>query len=215
MAEKVKKISWPTIDFTGKSVSSVNLPGEIFGQEINEFAVQRAVRLDLANRRLGTAHTLTRDIVHGTNKKPYRQKGTGRARAGTANSPIWRHGGVVHGPTGHENYSLKMNKKESEIAFCSVMSDKVKNKNLIVIEDKGYKSNKTKDFVKTLKVIGGSSDKRNLIVLSTLDENLIFASRNLQNVIVTTVENLSVYDVLNSSKLIMFKDTFAEEKEAK
>ena len=215
MAEKTKKINWPTIDFSGKSVSTVSLPGEIFGQKVNEYAVQRAVRVDLANRRLGTAHTLTRDIVHGSNKKPYRQKGTGRARAGTTNSPIWRHGGVVHGPTGHENYSLKMNKKEGGLAFASVMSDKVNNKNLIVIEDGNYKSNKTKDFVKTLKAIGGSADKKNLIVLSKLDENLIFASRNLQNVIVTTVENLSVYDVLNSCKLIMFKETFADEKEAK
>ena len=214
MAEKNKKLTWPTVDYTGKTVSSVELPTEIFGVEPNEYVVQRAVRVDLSNRRIGTACTKTRDVVHGTNKKPYRQKGTGRARAGTANSPIWRHGGIVHGPNGKQNYKLKMNKKEGFLAFCSVMSDKVIKKDLIVLETGDYKSNKTKDFVKTLEAIG-ADEKKNLLVLAKYDENLILACRNLQNVVLRTTEDLSVYDVLNAKKLIMFKDSIVDEGEDK
>ena len=113
--------NWPVVDYAGNKVEEITLPGDLFNADVNEVVIQRAVRVDLSNRRVDTAHTLTRDIVHGSNRKPWRQKGTGRARAGTANSPVWRHGGVVHGPNGEQNHTLKMNKREHYIALTSAL----------------------------------------------------------------------------------------------
>lgn len=200
-----ENIILPVVDYAGNKVEEVTLPADIFNVEINEYTVQRAVRVDLANRRVDTAHTLTRDIVHGSNRKPWRQKGTGRARAGTTNSPVWRHGGVVHGPNGEQNHSLKMNKREHYIALTSALSDKAQNGNIIVLDNKGFESHKTKDFVKALKAIGADG-KKNLLVLSDLDENLILASGNVPSVKTVFADNVSVYDILNAKKLILVKD---------
>lgn len=196
--------NWPVVDYAGNKVEEITLPGDLFNADVNEVVVQRAVRVDLSNRRVDTAHTLTRDIVHGSNRKPWRQKGTGRARAGTANSPVWRHGGVVHGPNGEQNHTLKMNKREHYIALTSALSDKAKNGNIIVLDEKGFESHKTKDFVKALKAIG-ADEKKNLLVLSDLDENLLLASGNIPSVKVVFADNVSVYDILNAKKLILVK----------
>ena len=196
--------NWPVVDYAGNKVEEITLPGDLFNADVNEVVIQRAVRVDLSNRRVDTAHTLTRDIVHGSNRKPWRQKGTGRARAGTANSPVWRHGGVVHGPNGEQNHTLKMNKREHYIALTSALSDKAKNGNIIVLDEKGFESHKTKDFVKALKAIG-ADEKKNLLVLSDLDENLLLASGNILSVKVVFADNVSVYDILNAKKLILVK----------
>ncbi len=196
--------NWPVVDYAGNKVEEITLPGDLFNADVNEVVIQRAVRVDLSNRRVDTAHTLTRDIVHGSNRKPWRQKGTGRARAGTANSPVWRHGGVVHGPNGEQNHTLKMNKREHYIALTSALSDKAKNGNIIVLDEKGFESRKTKDFVKALKAIG-ADEKKNLLVLSDLDENLLLASGNIPSVKVVFADNVSVYDILNAKKLILVK----------
>lgn len=199
-----ENLNWPVVDYAGNKVDEVVLPYDLFNGEINEVVVQRAVRVDLNNRRVDTAHTLTRDIVHGSNRKPWRQKGTGRARAGTTNSPVWRHGGVVHGPNGEQNHSLKMNKKEHDIAFTSVLTDKVKTNDIIVLTDEKFASEKTKDFAKALKAIG-ADEKSNLLVIADYDENLIRASSNLENCKVVSGNNVSVYDVLKAKKLILVK----------
>lgn len=196
--------NWPVVDYAGNKVEEITLPGDLFNADVNEVVIQRAVRVDLSNRRVDTAHTLTRDIVHGSNRKPWRQKGTGRARAGTANSPVWRHGGVVHGPNGEQNHTLKMNKREHYIALTSALSDKAKNGNIIVLDEKGFESHKTKDFVKALKAIG-ADEKKNLLALSDLDENLLLASGNIPSVKVVFADNVSVYDILNAKKLILVK----------
>lgn len=196
--------NWPVVDYAGNKVEEITLPGDLFNADVNEVVIQRAVRVDLSNRRVDTAHTLTRDVVHGSNRKPWRQKGTGRARAGTANSPVWRHGGVVHGPNGEQNHTLKMNKREHYIALTSALSDKAKNGNIIVLDEKGFESHKTKDFVKALKAIG-ADEKKNLLVLSDLDENLLLASGNIPSVKVVFADNVSVYDILNAKKLILVK----------
>ena len=196
--------NWPVVDYAGNKVEEITLPGDLFNADVNEVVIQRAVRVNLSNRRVDTAHTLTRDIVHGSNRKPWRQKGTGRARAGTANSPVWRHGGVVHGPNGEQNHTLKMNKREHYIALTSALSDKAKNGNIIVLDEKGFESHKTKDFVKALKAIG-ADEKKNLLVLSDLDENLLLASGNIPSVKVVFADNVSVYDILNAKKLILVK----------
>lgn len=194
----------PVINYAGEKVGEATLPADLFNTEVNEYVVQRAVRVDLSNRRVDTVHTLTRDVVHGSNRKPWRQKGTGRARAGTTNSPLWRHGGVVHAPNGEQNHTLKMNKKEHYIAVTSVFSDKAQNGNIIVLTDEKFGSNKTKDFAAALKAIG-ADDKKNLLVISDIDENLIMASNNIKSVNVVTADNVSVYDVLNANKLILVK----------
>ena len=194
----------PVINYAGEKVGEATLPADLFNTEVNEYVVQRAVRVDLSNRRVDTAHTLTRDVVHGSNRKPWRQKGTGRARAGTTNSPLWRHGGVVHAPNGEQNHTLKMNKKEHYIAVTSVFSDKAQNGNIIVLTDEKFGSNKTKGFAAALKAIG-ADDKKNLLVISDIDENLIMASNNIKSVNVVTADNVSVYDVLNANKLILVK----------
>jgi large subunit ribosomal protein L4 len=205
-----ENLNWPVVDYTGNKVGEVTLPADLFGAEVNEIVVQRAVRVDLSNRRVDTAHTLTRDIVHGSNRKPFRQKGTGRARAGTTNSPVWRHGGVVFAPNGEQNHTLKMNKKEHYIAFTSALSDKVNSQNLIVLTDDAFSSAKTKDFVKALKAIGGD-EKKNLLVVAAYDENLIKAAANIPSVTIVSADNLSVYDILNAKKLIMVKGVIPAE----
>lgn len=204
-----ENIILPVLDYTGNKVGDATLPADMFNAEINEVVVQRAINVDLANRRVDTAHTLTRDIVHGSNRKPWRQKGTGRARAGTTNSPVWRHGGVVHGPNGQQNHTLKMNRKEHFIAFTSVLSDKAVNGNVIVLTSELFTSNKTKDFKKALQAIN-ADEKKNLLVLSELDENLILAGRNLKNVKIVSADNVSVYDVLNANKLILTLNAIPE-----
>ena len=204
MANEKNYLTQPVLDYKGEKVGEVTLPEELFGTEVNEVVVQRAVRVDLSNRRLGTAKTLDRSEVHGSNRKPYGQKHTGRARAGTTNSPIWRHGGVVHGPNGQQNYKLKMNKKEHFVAFTSALSDKALNGNVIVLTDEACPSAKTKDFVQVLKNIH-ADEKKNLLVVYGLDENLIRASSNIPSVTLTTADNVSVYDVLNANKLILVK----------
>lgn len=210
-----KELSLPVLNYQGQEVGTVILPDDLFNVEVNQYAIQRAVRKDLANRRVSTAHTLDRSQVHGTNRKPYRQKGTGRARAGTTNSPIWRHGGVVHGPNGQQNYRLKMNKTEAFIAFVSALSEKAQSQDIIVLQNEGFASAKTKDFAKALESIKADS-KKNLLVIYPIydektdtyhwDENLIKASRNIPSVKVVTPDNLSVYDILNTNKLILTRE---------
>ena len=204
-----ENLIWPVVDYAGNKVGEVTLPADLFNAEINEVVVQRAVRVDLSNRRVDTAHTLTRDIVHGSNRKPFRQKGTGRARAGTTNSTVWRHGGVVHAPNGEQSHELKMNKKEHALAMVSVFSDKAQKGDIIVLTEEGFQSSKTKDFVKALAAIG-ADEKKNLIVLGDIDENLILAARNIPSVRLVTADNVSVYDVLNAKKLILVENVIPE-----
>lgn len=212
--EKKNNLNLPVLDYQGEKVGEVTLPEELFGTEVNEYVIQRAVRVDLSNRRLGTAKVLDRSEVHGSNRKPYGQKHTGRARAGTTNSPIWRHGGVVHGPNGEQNYKLKMNKKEHFVAFTSALSDKANNDGIIILTDEPFSSTKTKDFVKVLKAIK-ADEKKNLLVLYGLDENLIRAANNIPSVSLTTADNVSVYDVLNANKLILVKGVIPTEEDHK
>ena len=204
--EKVTELKLPVLDYAGNKVDEVVLPDDLFNTEINEYAVQKAVRIDLSNRRVATACTLDRSQVHGSNKKPYGQKHTGRARAGTTNSPVWRHGGVVHGPNGQQSYKLNMTKKEHYIAFTSALSDKAKKNAIIVLTDEKFNSNKTKDFVKALAAIK-ADEKKNLIVMSDADMNLINAANNLPQVALTFADNVSVYDVLSANKVIFVKNT--------
>lgn len=194
----------PSIDvynIEGKKVDSVNLSEEIFGIEPNEAVVHSVLVNFLANQRQGTQSTKTRAEVRGGGRKPWRQKGTGRARAGSTRSPIWVGGGTVFGPTGVQNYKLKQNKKEHDLALRSALSLKAK-KDLVVLDSLTV-SGKTKDVVSLLKAFKLDNVKT-LIVTS---DDLVFqGASNLSNVGLRSVGNISVYDLLNFNKIVMVKE---------
>lgn len=207
-----ENLKWAVVDYSGKEVETISLDGYLFGltkEEQSPYAVQAAVKTYLANRRQATAKTKNRSEVSGSGKKLWRQKGTGRARMGNNRSPVWRHGGIVFGPRGNQNYKLKLNKRVNDLALASALSDKVLDKALIVLTDKPFTSNKTKDFSEALKAINGG-EKKTLIVLGELDENLVLAARNLANVELTSSSDLCVYDILNCDSLIIVKNALPE-----
>lgn len=207
MAE-IETMNWPVVDYSGKEIGEVSLDKFVFGlseEEQNAYAVQAAVKTYLANRRQATAKTKNRSEVSGSGKKLWKQKGTGRARMGNIRSPLWRHGGVVFGPRGNQNYKLKLNKKVNDLAVRSALSDKALNKELIVLTKAPFKSNKTKDFAKALEAINGG-EKKTLIVLGDLDANLILAARNLHNVKLTDASDMSVYDIVDAQSLIILEN---------
>ena len=207
MAE-IETMNWPVVDYSGKEIGEVSLDKFVFGlseEEQNAYAVQAAVKTYLANRRQATAKTKNRSEVSGSGKKLWKQKGTGRARMGNIRSPLWRHGGVVFGPRGNQNYKLKLNKKVNDLAVRSALSDKALNKALIVLTKAPFESNKTKDFAKALEAINGG-EKKTLIVLGDLDANLILAARNLHNVKLTDASDMSVYDIVDAQSLIILEN---------
>ncbi len=185
----------------GNEVSTLSVSKEVFGVEVNEQVMFDAVMTYLANRRQATAKTKNRSEVSGGGKKPWRQKGTGRARAGSTRSPIWVGGGKIFTPTGNQNYKIKQNKKEHELALKSALSLKAK-KDLIVL-DKLSVNGKTKEVVAMLNAFK-VADEKTLFVTS--DSLVLQGSNNIENVLTRSVENISVYDLLNSSKLIMLAD---------
>lgn len=207
MAE-IETMNWPVVDYSGKEIGEVSLDKFVFGlseEEQNAYAVQAAVKTYLANRRQATAKTKNRSEVSGSGKKLWKQKGTGRARMGNIRSPLWRHGGVVFGPRGNQNYKLKLNKKVNDLAVRSALSDKALNKELIVLTKAPFELNKTKDFAKALEAINGG-EKKTLIVLGDLDANLILAARNLHNVKLTDASDMSVYDIVDAQSLIILEN---------
>lgn len=205
-------LNWPVVDYSGKKVGEVTLNQAMFGAEEHSDSVHLVVRTDLANRRQATAKTKVRSEVSGGGKKPWRQKGTGRARAGSTRSPIWVGGGTVFGPDGRQNYKLKVNKQVHALAVASVLSDKVRTNDLIVLSETAkFQSAKTKEFVKTLKDL--KAKKKVLIVVSDYDENLVLAMKNVPNISLVSQDNVSVYDVLNADTLII-SESLVKESEA-
>ena len=184
----------------GKEVSTLKVSSDVFGAEINEQTMFDAVLVYQANMRQATAKTKKRTEVSGGGKKPFRQKGTGRARAGSSRSPIWVGGGTVFGPTGIQSFKLKQNKKEHNLALRSALTSKVNN---LVVLDSLSVNGKTKEMVEVLKAFE-SENKKTLLVSS--DEKVIQASNNLKNVKLTFNKNISVYDLLNSDKVFMLVD---------
>ncbi len=209
-----EKLNWPVVDFAGKQVGSIELDPEVFGlKDVNVYAIQAAVRTSLANSRQATAKTKVRSVVQGSGRKLWKQKGTGRARVGNIRSPLWRHGGTVFGPTGNQNYKLKLNKQVNDLAVRSALSDKANDKALIVLTDTPFTSSKTKDFVKALKAINGG-DKKTLLVLGEYDEKLELAARNLPNVKIVDGSDVSAYDVVDSQSLVIVKNALPQDEKA-
>ena len=197
-----KKITLKVLSQAGEEVSTVSVSGYVFGQKEATQAIHDAVVVYQANMRQDTAKTKKRGEVSGGGKKPWRQKGTGRARAGSTRSPIWVGGGTVFGPTGVQNHTIKQNRKEHNLALRSAWSLKVKG---LVIVDSIKVEPKTKEVVKMLKDL--KADGKVLIVLSEENENLVRAGANIANVVLTSVDNVSVYDLLYFDKIVMDKAT--------
>ena len=189
-------------DMKGKVVGEVALSEAVFGIKPNTVAIHAAVKNHLANKRQGTQSALTRAEVAGGGKKPYRQKGTGRARQGSVSNPHYTHGGVAFAPK-PRSYRYTLNKKLKRIALKSALSLKVANDSIIVVDKLKMKEKKTKDFVKFMTALG--IEGKVLIVTNELDENVIFSGRNIPGVKTTYGSLLSTYDIMNAKTFVVDK----------
>jgi large subunit ribosomal protein L4 len=187
-------------DKNGKSAGTVDLPGSLFDAEINEFVVHEAVVAYLANQRQGTVNTKERSDVRGGGRKPWRQKGTGRARAGTIRSPLWRGGGTVFGPHPRD-HRVKVNKKARRVALCSSLTSRAKDGNVVVVKSLEFDAPRTKDFVGLLKSLGATG--KTLVVLDKAHEATIKSARNITTVRLTLADSVNTYDVVWADKVIV------------
>lgn len=197
-------------NMTGKKVSDMDLAEEIFGVTPNVSAMHLCVVSYLANQRQGTQSTLTRAEVSGGGKKPWRQKGSGRARQGSTRSPQWTHGGIAHGPKPRE-YGFSINKKVRRLAMKSALSSKAVAQEIVVLEDLKLDEIKTKEIVKVLAAL--ETGKKTLIVLPEKNDIVYRSARNIAGVKVTLVSTLNVYDILNCDTLLVLKDAVAKIEE--
>ena len=195
-----KKVNVKVLNMAGEEVKKISLDGSVFAIEPHKQAMFNAVQVEQANQRQATAKTKVRHEVSGGGKKPWRQKGTGRARAGSSRSPVWVGGGTVFGPVGNQNYTLSQNRKEHQLAVRSALSLKTPN-DLVVIDEIKFAGKKTKEFVKMLEAV--KCDVKTLVVVPEIDENLFASVRNVGYAKVVTTDNVSVYDLLNAEKLVM------------
>ena len=197
-------------DMAGKEVGDIALSDVIFGAEVNGAVLHAAVRAYLLNQRQGTQSTLTRTEVSGGGRKPWRQKGTGRARQGSTRSPQWTHGGVALGPKPRD-YRTDLNKKTKRVALYSALSAKVAAGDLVVVDAIKTEGYSTKTMVNMLKALG--AEKKALIVLPTVDAAVIKSCANIPGVVTTQFNTVNVYDVLNADKFIIAKDAVAKLEE--
>lgn len=198
-------------DMKNSKVGDIDLSADIFEVEMNAGLVHQAVVMQMASWRLGTHATKTRGMVRGGGRKPWRQKGTGRARAGSRRSPLWRGGGTIFGPH-PRSYAFTMPRKQRRLALKCVLSDKVKSENLIVLDDLNFEVPKTKNFVEFQKNFGVDKCKA-LFITEELIENVMRSSNNLQNANVISALQLNVYDILNCEKVFMTKSAVAKIEE--
>ncbi len=189
------------LDIQGKVVGDVELSEAIFGIEPNEPVVHQVVVALLANKRQGTKNVKTRAEVRGGGRKPWRQKGTGRARAGSSRSPLWRGGGIVFAPKARD-YSQKVNKKVRGLAMRSVFSAKYQDEELRIVDAINFEQPKTKEMVKVLNALNA---QKSLVVLPEKDENVVLSANNIAGAATTTVNELNVYDMLKYEVLVLTK----------
>ena len=191
-------------DINGKKVKELELNEAVFGIEPNEAVVHSVLVNFLANQRQGTQNTKTRSEVSGGGKKPWRQKGTGRARQGSIRAPQWIKGGIALGPK-PRSYKYTVNKKERALAIRSVLSAKVLENELVVVDNMPLKEIKTKEMVKALNNL--KVEGKALIMLPEKNENVQKSARNIEGVKTTLVETINVYDLLKYNKLVVTEDT--------
>jgi len=197
-------------DMTGKKVSDIELSENIFGIEPSIPAMHLCVVSYLANQRQGTQSTLTRAEVSGGGKKPWKQKGSGRARQGSTRSPQWVHGGISHGPKPRE-YGISINKKVRRLAMKSAFTSKVISDELVVLDSLTLDEIKTKEIVKVLTAL--QTGKKTLIVLPEKNDVIYRSARNIAGVKTTLVSTLNVYDILNCDTILVLKDAVAKIEE--
>ncbi len=191
-------------DMAGKKTGEMELNENVFGVEINEAVVHQAVVMQLASQRLGTAATKTRGMVRGGGRKPWRQKGTGRARSGSTRSPIWVGGGTVFGPL-PRSYSFSMPRKQRRLAIKSALTAKVQDGELLVVEDITFAEPKTKNVVQMLSDFA-AADNKALIITADQQDNVEKSARNIPGVKTITSLGLNVYDLLHHDKIFITKD---------
>ena len=189
----------------GKEVDKLELNDNVFGVEINEHLVHLAVVSQLANRRQGTQSAKTRSEVSGGGRKPWRQKGTGHARQGSTRSPQWTGGGVVFAPKPRD-YSMKMNKREKQIAMKSALTSKVQDSKLIVVDEFNLDEVKTSKFAQ---ILDNLKAPKALVVTKDKDEKVILSARNIPTVKTAMTNSINVYDILKYDALVLTKDAVA------
>ena len=199
------------LNILGQECGTIKLNDSVFKQEYNEALIHQVVVAHLANLRQGTKSALTRTEVRGHAKKPWRQKGTGRARQGSTKAPQWRGGGVAFAPKPRD-FSKKVNKEAKRVAFRSAISTKLADKELVVLDNIALKDAKTKSMVEVLKNLG--IDKTAVIVIKGENENVMRASANLQGLEVAEANLLSVYDIVKCDKLVVTADAIKSIEEA-
>ena len=193
-----------------QAVGEIELPETVFGVEMNAGLVHQVIVMQLASQRLGTHSTKTRSMVRGGGRKPWRQKGTGRARAGSRRSPLWRSGGTIFGPS-PRSYAFRMPKKQRRLALRCVLSEKLRNNELIVLDELNFEAAKTKQMVKLLSDF--KVDSKALFIADEVSENVERSARNLQGVKTLGALGLNAYDLLYHDKLFITKDAIAKIEE--
>jgi large subunit ribosomal protein L4 len=205
----------PTVEvrnLKNKKVGDIELSDAVFGAELNEALIHAAVRNYLANGRQGTSATKTRGNVSGSGRKLWKQKGTGRARIASLRSPLWKGGGNVHGPQPRD-WSYQMPKKMRRGALRSALSERLREGNLIIIDEISFKEAKTKSFLEVLSTLGLIEDKKQkkaLIVDSLDNTNLVLSSRNVKKTKVTNSFGVNIYDLLYHEKLVLTQSAAKE-----
>ena len=198
-------------NMSASEVGKLDLSDAVFGTEYNEAVIHQAVVARLANERQGTKSTLTRAEVRGGGAKPWRQKGTGRARQGSIRSPQWIHGGVVFAPKSRD-FSKKLNAKAKEVALLSALSQKVRDEEIIFVDELAVKTAKTKEMVAFLKAF--NLEKTVLVVMDNDDQAVLRASANLAKVSTIAVNQINTYDVVKNAKIVMSKKAVEQIEEA-
>lgn len=197
-------------DMSGAQIGELELNDNIFGIEPNEAVLYDFVKMQLANKRVGTASTKTRAEVRGGGKKPWRQKGTGRARVGSSRNPVWTGGGIAFGPKPRD-YSYKLPKKVRRLAMKSALSSKVKTNSIIVVDELSFAEPKTKLMAQTLDLL--KAGYKTLVVVTDENANAIKSARNIPGVKPLRADFINVYDLLNHETLLITKDAVARVEE--
>lgn len=197
-------------DMQGQQVGEMELSERVFGSPVNRAVLHQAIVAHMAGQRQGTAATKSRGMVRGGGRKPWRQKGTGRARAGSIRSPLWRGGGVIFGPQ-PRSYQKAMPKKVKRLAMRSALSSKMSDQKLLIIDSLDLSKPRTKDMIRVLNAL--KLDNKALIVMPSLNPNVYLSARNIPGVLVTAAQRLNVYDILHHDGLIITREAVAQLEE--
>lgn len=197
-------------NMSGAQIGELEISDKVFGITPNQAVLHQFIKMQLNNRRVGTASTKTRAEVRGGGKKPWRQKGTGRARVGSSRNPLWRTGGIAFGPKPRD-YSYVLPRKVRRLAMKSALSSKVLDNNLIVLDELKFDLPKTKAMLQTLDSL--QVEKKTLVVIADADANVIKSARNIPGVKPLAVDYMNVYDLMNYDVLLITKDAVARVEE--